>query len=31
MINSIIRDYLSSDAVKCVTDYVEVAEGRPSI
>lgn len=28
MINSIIRDYLSSDAVKCVTDYVEVAEGE---
>lgn len=27
MINSIIGEYLSSDAVKCVTDYVEVSEG----
>lgn len=26
--NESIRDYLSSDSVKCVTDYVEVAEGE---
>lgn len=26
--NETIRDYLSSDSVKCVTDYVEVAEGE---
>ena len=26
--NETIREYLSSDSVKCVTDYVEVAEGE---
>lgn len=26
--NETIREYLSSDSVKCVTDYVEIAEGE---